>query len=388
MVYIKCISKGKVGYPCLVLLDTSGGIAYELSKNSSSYLEVAMNKNELLSKEPKFFSLNSMPTIVGFKAVEESRYPFYIPNFFLGYMRKSEEERRIDFESTLRKFTAKYLAEWFKYMRTEKGGVKDGDDFLLKLSAISDDISKSNIFSAVVSKKGSATFEVSANKSVFNIIRIGDCLGIKLEGEHKGGIAAIESMRADMDTIFRPQLFMESISSWIPLLGEGEKNGNGRIIDFSQVIEQLEISLPEISFGLRGEIVDGIVEAYKESGRKEFCVGDYCGIPIYARITHGENLDKTNIRSADYYSNDVRIWRSGNVHYLQHLNYRFKDANDLALVLSVRNSLPSWSSIDSIDDNFKNHEEQWHMKTVAAMINTQLQCMLMRPYIASQAKRK
>ncbi|KKP58057.1 MAG: hypothetical protein UR60_C0036G0015 [Candidatus Moranbacteria bacterium GW2011_GWF2_34_56] len=347
-----------------------------------------MNKNELLSKEPNFFSLSSMPAIVGFKAVEESRYPFYIPNFFLGYTRKSEEERRSDFESTLKTFIAKYLTEWFKYMRIEKGGVKDEDDFLLKLSAISDDISKSNIFSAVVSKKNIATFNVPANKSVFNITKIGDCLGIKLESEHKGGMAAIESMRTDMDTIFRPQLFMESISSWIPLSGRRESNSNDEIVDFSHMIDQLRISLPSAIINGKGEVADGIVGAYKESGRKEFCVGDYCGVPIYARITHGENLDKTNIRSTNYYSNDVRIWRTGNVQNLQGLEYRFKDSQDLALVLSVRNSLPSWSSIDSIEDNFKNHEEQWRMKAVAAMINTQLQCMLMRPYINSQKKQK
>ncbi|MFZ2153828.1 MAG: hypothetical protein WAV16_01240 [Candidatus Moraniibacteriota bacterium] len=343
-----------------------------------------MNKSELLSKEPNFFSLDSTFARVGFKATAERRYPFYIPNFFLGDSRKSEGERRSDFEITLTIFTAKYLVEWFKYMRKEKGGVKDEDDFLWKLSSISGDISKSDIFSIIVLKKDRATFEVSANKSVFNIMKIGDSLGIKLEGEHKSGMFAIESMRANLDSMLLPQLFMESISSWIPLSGRCESNSNDQIIDFSHMIDQLKISLPDITINGKGEVTDGIIGAYKESGRKEFRVGDYCGIPVYARITHGENLDKTNIRSADYYSNDVRIWRAGNVQNFQGLEYKFKDAQDLALVLSVRNSLPSWSSIDSIDGNFKNHNEQCRMKIVAAMINTQLQCMLMRPHVSQQ----
>lgn len=339
-------------------------------------------------RESGLFSMNFSSLTVGFEAKVKDCYPFYIPNFFSRNARDGEKEMRDDFEKTFSTFIANYLIEWFKFMQTKKGGIDNENDFLRKLSTVERDIVKSKIFTEVVLQKGRVMFEVSANRSCFNIMRFGDCLGVGFESEHKGGVAAIEVLRADIDSMFRPQLFMESISSWIPLPGRRERNNNDEIVDFSYIFDQLRTSLPDVTFSMKGEIVDGIISAYKESGRKEFCAGNYCGIPIYARITHGENLDKTNIRSANYYSNDVRIWREGNVQNLQNLEYRFKDAQDLALVLSVRNSLPSWSSIDSIDDNFENHEEQWNMKVVAAMINTQLRCMLMRSFINSQRKNK
>lgn len=323
-------------------------------------------------RESSLFSLNFSGFTVGFEAKIKDDYSFYIPNFFSRYARGGEKEMENDFEETLRSFIVNYLIEWFKYIKTQKGGIDNESDFLRKLSRVTQDIRSSKMFTEVVFKKERATFQVTANKSFFDIMRFGDCLGMKLNGEHKGGAVALEALMANRDNMFCPQLFMESISSWIPLEGRNDENGNDKIVDFSHMIDQLRTSLPEITFGMKGEMAEGIVDAYKGGGKKDFCIGDYCGVPVHARITHGENLNKTDIRSADYYSNDVRIWREGNVQSLQNLEYRFKDAQGLAFVLSVRNSLPSPFSINSIDDQFENHEEQWRMKAVASMINTQL----------------
>lgn len=339
-------------------------------------------------KESGLFSLNFSSFTVGFAAKVKDCYSFYIPNFFSSNTRDGEKEMENDFKKGLKSFIVNYLIEWFKYIKTTKKGAENEDDFLRKLSTVEQDIAESKIFAKVVLQKGRETFKVPANNSCFNIMRLGNCLGVGIEGEHKGGIAALKALMANIDSMFCPQIFMESISSWIHLSGRRESNSNDKIVDFSHIIDQLKTSLPDIAFSMKGEMADGIIEAYKESGRKEFCVGDYCGISVYARITHGENLDKTNIRSVDYYSNDVRIWREGNVQNLQGLEYKFKDAQDLALVLSVRNSFPSWSSMRSIDDKFENHKEQWNMKVVAAMINTQLRCMLMRSFINSQRKQQ
>lgn len=339
-------------------------------------------------KESSLFSLSSLGFIVDFAVKVKDCYSFYIPNFFSRNTNSDEKEMENVFEKKLREFIANYLIEWFKYMKTKKNGIDNEDDFLRKVSAVEHDISKNKIFAEVVLQRGRKMFEVSANKSCLNIMRFGNCLGVGFESEHKSGVAAIEALRTNMNNMFRPQIFMESISSWIPLSGRRESNSNDEIIDLYSIIDQLKTSLPGIIFHMKGEIVEGIIQAYKESGRKEFCVGNYCGITVYARITHGENLDRTNIRSANYCSNDARIWREGNVQNYQDREHKFKDPQDLALVLSVRNSLPSRHSIDSIDDNFDNHAEQRNMMAVAAMINTQLRCMMMRSFLDSQRKQK
>lgn len=340
-------------------------------------------------KESGLFSLGFSNFTVGFRLEVEDSYSFYIPNFFSINRKDTDEERKKDFDNAFSLFITEYLIAWYAHVKTQKDGLRDEDYFLRKLSSVSNDISNNGVFSEVVSRKKSTKFEVVANKSVFNIMRFGDCLGVQLQEGHKGGTAAIETLRANRDNMFCPQLFIKSISSWMLLPVKRVINGNDKIVDFSWVINRLNIILKGIQWSGKWEdVVSGIIEIYKENSREGFCVGNYCGIPIYARITHGEDIDKTDIRSTNYYPDDVRIWRSGNVQTSQNLKYKFKDSTGLSLVLSVKNSLPSIYSSNPVDDKFKNHKDQLDMKAVGAIINTQLHCMMMQTFMESQIKGK
>ena len=189
-------------------------------------------------------------------------------------------------------------------------------------------------------------------------------------------------LRADCIYSSCPQIFLKSISSWMSLSNRFENGGN--VVDFS-LVNQLNTFFPEIHWNCKeADAIDNIIKAYKISGREEFCIGDYCGVKIYARITHGETLDKSDIRSADYYANDVRIWREGNVQKLSQFQYGFKDVSELALVLSVKSSLSSLGTSGPVDEKFDNHQEQSDMRKVAAMVNVQLRCMAMRSSMNSQ----
>jgi len=376
MVYIKCISRGKAGYPCFILLDTSGGIAYELSKTCSSYLEVIMSNQadviKFLGEESRFFSPDDSIFRVGFDIIKED-YNFYVPRFFLQNSRSTKEQQKCNFEYNLNSLILDYAIELFYQIKKEGKVIDDERSFLHKLGR-NPLRNLDRISAKVIFENKEAEIEIEFVKTVFKVKRFGDCLGIKIVGKHDRGIAAIEAIERFWlkdGSPSCPLSFVKSVASWffIPTVDEG----NGEIIDFLWAFDKLRTYFPAISWN--DNPAESIIGAYKINHPIGVLVGNYYGISIFAKLVHTEvsNVEDPRHSECSDFAN-VKKWRRGNVYVLSDSKYRLDDCDGLALALTVKNSLPGGSDLIAVD--FDNYQDQLDVKNAAAMIQMQLLCMM------------
>lgn len=327
---------------------------------------------KFLGEESKLFFPSDSSFRVGFDFIAED-YNFYVPRFFLQNNRFTREQQRCDFEYNLNSLILDYAIELFYQIKKEGKVIDDERLFLYKLGR-NPLKNLDRISTKVVLENKEVEITVEFVKTVFIIKRFGDCLGIKIKGKHDRGIAAIEAIERTWlkdGSPSCPQSFAKSISSWffIPTITEG----NSEIIDFLWAFDKLRTYFPAVSWN--DNPAEAIIGAYKINHPVGVAVGNYYGISIFAKLVHAEVTDVEDIRHAKHPDlADAKKWRRGNVYVLPNSKYRLDDCEGLALVLTVKNSLPGGS--DLIAEDFDNYQDQLDMKNAAAMIQMQLLCMM------------
>lgn len=341
-----------------------------------------ISRSELL--EARILSNQSSNFKVGYAVELEEEYPFYISNVFFRHD-KTHENMLERFGSVLIWNIREYIYGWAEYTRKKEGGIWDERVFFNEAFSFCKSIDIENIFSKIESGENPAKVKIQAAATTMQIKRFGDCLGIKITGlqkdsDHRAGLAVAKTMireRANRVSLFE---FFSKIENSIHLPGAGRTDNEYWIVDFAWIFEKFNKYLPDIVWDSEiNSLLEKIIQGYKDIQRDGVKVGSYYGLPLYFKLSHLDAVDKKKDIGHDnyYYPTNARIWREGNVHRNSNEKnpFAFRDSQELNLVIIVNNSLP-WELDPTIDISSENHDEQFKIRDVGAMIYTQLCIML------------
>lgn len=295
-------------------------------------------------------------------SIEElDEYRFFICNCF-----GSDGQ---SFKMNIRELLSRYIKSWAEILDEDPKKEFNWKEYSQNVFGFFDHFDWEAIYKTIEPGKSTFTFDIKANKSRIQIRRFGNILAFNLlkngDSEHKTGLNALKALCRAEDPGNNQGIYelihRVNVSFSMPCQDKGSQK---YLFDFDQIFEQLKVALPKAEWSLDAS---QLIENYLNDERGyPLEIGNLLGFKIYAALIHEEK----GPANSDY-REGVRIWRKGNVRHVKNGKYHFEYASDVAMLLTIKSSLPD-RFVTNPDLDAKFHGEQFRLAEVAAIFIAQL----------------
>jgi hypothetical protein len=235
------------------------------------------------------------------------------------------------------------------------------------------------IYNHVISGENYVDLKIVASGSKIRITRFGNMLAFNVlclsnsDKEHRSGHRAVVAWCRTPDSGNNQGVYeiVNKVEIFLSIPGENRVNRE-YVYNFSELYERLAKAAPWAEW-----IFDSaqMVENYRNNLCDKLIIGKYCGFDIHAGLIH-DNNDQSKLQSQE-----IKIWRSGNVKKESAHEFRFSNGEDLRLSLVMRSSLPKHI--------FKEYDKKFDfarfkLSEAAAVICAQLCAMQLNQYRQSR----
>lgn len=329
---------------------------------------------EDLLKRSNLYSTSNFDYGYGIKrCVRLMDYPYFLANCFHGEHRNSKEDTIERFNYAIISFVKKFL--WgCKEHWDKEDGIKNEKEFFEQVFGFSGNFKATEIFEKIVDGKKEAEIPIAAISAKLLVKRFGDSLGFKIshlrEAKHAAAEIVTERL-CQLPSEQNPFHFIEGADFLMPLSSRNSKQEHS--IDFQEIHSFLESALHFVELLKVSAMAPSLIEVYKKNSSKGIFIGKLHGLDIRAKLMHSNARDEKYITHENYnFPEDARIWRSGNVKSRSGLKYSFGSGGDIALLLTINNSVQKSIMDEYTDKKFETSTEQFELRDVAAIVYASL----------------